>query len=115
MEQNKFTPSSIGEIEFSVPLYQRLFEWEEAQILQLLFDLKESFKINPEKPYYIGMLTVFAECNVKYSLVDGQQRFTVLTLMALAFRGVEWENFLKTISGKTRLSFFARTDDTNYL
>ena len=44
MEQNKFTPSSIGEIEFSVPLYQRLFEWEEAQILQLLFDLKESFK-----------------------------------------------------------------------
>ena len=27
-EENKFTPSTIGNIEFSIPLYQRLFEWE---------------------------------------------------------------------------------------
>ena len=96
-EENKFTPSTIGNIEFSIPLYQRLFEWEEAQIKQLLFDLNESFKLNKEKPYYIGMLTVFVESDTKkYSLVDGQQRFTVLTLMALAFRKSGWRKFLKT-------------------
>lgn len=115
-EENKFTPSTIGNIEFSIPLYQRLFEWEEAQIKQLLFDLNESFKLNKEKPYYIGMLTVFVESDTKkYSLVDGQQRFTVLTLMALAFRKSGWRKFLKTDEEKRRLTFFARSEDSQYL
>lgn len=112
---NKYTPSTIGQFEFSIPLYQRLFEWEASQIEQLLSDLYESFKLNAKKPYYIGMLTVHVEGDHKYSLVDGQQRFTVLTLMALAFKKNGWENFLKTDSKDIRLTFFARSEDTIYL
>lgn len=119
MEQNtnKFTPSTVGNLEFSIPLYQRLFEWETSQINQLLNDLYENFEQNePEnKPYYIGMFTVYNEKNNnQYSLVDGQQRFTVLTLMAIAFKTEEWLHFLK-INDNPRLSFFARKKDTDYL
>ncbi len=112
---NRFTPSSIGTMQFSIPLYQRLFEWEEQQIVQLLSDLYSQFKENKSHPYYIGMFTVFSE-NGKYSLVDGQQRFTVLNLMGIAFQRDSWNTFLKVPeNGGCRLSFFARKSDEQYL
>lgn len=114
MTTNRFTPSSIGNYRFSIPLYQRLFEWEEKQIVQLLNDLHESFKKNDKQPYYIGMLTAFEKNNC-YSLVDGQQRFTVLTLMAIAFEPSDWNSFIKTDDGKLRLNFFGRKNDEVYL
>ena len=83
MESNlKYTPATIAlsKTAFSIPLYQRLFEWEVPQITQLLNDLYEGFKQKPNEPYYIGMLTAH-----KNDLVDGQQRFSVLMLMAIAF------------------------------
>ena len=114
--ENQFTPSSIGELKYSIPLYQRLFEWDTIQIEQLLSDLHKSFKTNNKKPYYIGMFTVYKEKgDSQYSLVDGQQRFTVLTLMALAFRNNNWEKFLLIGSTEIRLSFFARSEDSHYL
>lgn len=110
---HRFTPSSIGEnYLFSIPLYQRLFEWEEAQVTQLLSDLYASFLISAQQPYHIGVLTVFYDKLLKrYSLVDGQQRFTVLMLLGIV---LEWEAFLK-VNGGLRLSFFARDQDENYL
>jgi len=105
----KYTPATIDK-RFSIPLYQRLFEWGESQIQQLLKDLYASFIENRDNPYYIGMLTVYNEQD-KYSLVDGQQRFTVLTLIGIA---LGWDNFI--MDGETpRLSFFARAKDTQYL
>jgi hypothetical protein len=120
-----YTPQYIDKL-FIIPLYQRLFEWEERQILQLLNDLYLSC-IKKEK-YYIGMLTT---CKYKangierYSLVDGQQRFTLLILMGIVFRPdsssssddesrVAWDNFLSP-GGKFRLEFFARKNDQLYL
>ncbi len=115
MADNKYTPESIDESidkTFIIPLYQRLFEWEEAQVLQLLNDLYASYKKAPESPYYIGMLTAFkGNGETRYSLVDGQQRFTVLTLLGIVF---EWKDFLK-VGGDLRLSFFARKKDEEYL
>ncbi len=109
--KNKFTPSTIGDMQFSIPLYQRLFEWESEQITQLLNDLYATFEQDDKQPYYIGMFTTFKENN-KYSLVDGQQRFTVLTLMAIAFG---WTDFVKIKEVNYRLSFFARKKDEDYL
>jgi hypothetical protein len=111
MADNKYTPKTIDK-KFIIPLYQRLFEWEDAQVLQLLNDLYSSYKKAPENPYYIGMLTAFkANGEERYSLVDGQQRFTVLTLIGIVFG---WKEFLK-VDGKLRLSFFARKNDEKYL
>jgi len=32
MTENRFTPATIGMHKFTIPLYQRLFEWEEEQV-----------------------------------------------------------------------------------
>lgn len=111
IKENKYTPETIDRF-FSIPLYQRLFEWEETEIIQLLSDLFSSFKKDSSAPYYIGMLTVYKGASEeRYSLVDGQQRFTVLCLMGIAFG---WEEFLKN-GDDYRLSFFARKNDEGYL
>jgi len=111
MNNNKYTPENINN-RFVIPLYQRLFEWDENEILQLLNDLYTSFKENKENPYYIGLFTVFQnEGETEYSLVDGQQRFTVLTLMGIAFG---WRDFLVS-NGVNRLLFFARKKDEQFL
>ena len=115
MTKTKYTPKEIAEseIKFSIPLYQRLFEWKKPQIEQLLYDLITSFQKKPEEPYYIGMLTVY-ENNTVLDLVDGQQRFTVMMLMGIAFNNDSWKNFI-CIKEQTRLNFFARNNDKEYL
>ena len=47
MINNKYTPKEIAEssLLFSIPLYQRLFEWERDQIEKLLNDLKLHFLV----------------------------------------------------------------------
>lgn len=116
MENKGYTPETLGDLKFSIPLYQRLFEWEENQIRQLLEDLHAEFENDENSPYYIGMFTVYQEKdkNQVYSLVDGQQRFTVLNLMGIAFDSSNWNKFLK-VSEECRLSFFAREKDKAYL
>ncbi len=97
---NKYTPKTISEsaLKFSIPLYQRLFEWDELQIKQLLVDLHTSYAKNTDEPYYIGLLTVYKKRDEEsISLVDGQQRFTVLTLMAIAFENLSWKNFFYVV------------------
>ncbi len=105
---------------YQIPIYQRLFEWDQEKIEQLLNDLYISYKKDETEPYYVGMLTStidgedLAEGN---NLVDGQQRFTVMTLIGLVMRTYckEWEDFIKISSEQTRLFFAARPDDQAYL
>ena len=77
-----YTPRKIVDsgLFFSIPLYQRLFEWGEDQIIQLLDDLYSSYKRDKESAYYIGMLTV-KRTESSIELVDGQQRFTAMILL----------------------------------
>ena len=111
MNNNKYTPETIDK-SFVIPLYQRLFSWDITEVAQLLNDLYNSFCENDKSPYYIGVLTVYkGASDSKYSLVDGQQRFTVLNLFGIAFG---WKEFLKS-DEDFRLSFFARKDDQDYL
>jgi len=118
------TPSSFSTVEWMrgvellVPLYQRLFVWEEEQINQLLEDLEQAFHTNT--PYFIGTLTVFRrdhEQQNKWELVDGQQRMTVLTLLGAAFshrtnQDSLWAPFIVKGDGKdSRIQYFARPHD----
>lgn len=118
MKKTEYTPKLISDNNenpsFSIPLYQRLFEWEELHINLLLNDLWNSFEKDSNKPYYIGMLTVFKRSKNQFDLVDGQQRFTVLMLMGIAFKNETWKKFL-LIDEKPRLHFFARKNDSTYL
>lgn len=109
-EKNKFTPEIICKNDFiyNIPIYQRLFEWEKENIEQLLNDMLFEYNRNTSdpKPYYIGMLTLYGN-----DLVDGQQRFTVLSIIASVFQKIytPWENM------KGKLHLKARLDDERFL
>lgn len=117
MNTYRYTPKKIVEekLYFTIPLYQRLFSWGEEQVKGLLYDLKNHFdqNINNDTPYYLGMLSCIKSGN-RYDLIDGQQRFTVMTLLAIVLRNYykEWNFFLD--DGK-RLRFISRTKDNEYL
>lgn len=116
-----YTPERIGSGEFKgykkfrIPIYQRLYEWEDEQLLGLLEDMKVYFKNTEGKgSYYLGMMTVSPSKDGVADLVDGQQRFTTMMLLGIVMRNVcgnEWKNFVT----KDRLSFTAREDDQAYL
>lgn len=128
----KYTPCTINDAEYSIPLYQRLFEWGSENVAQLLDDLQSAFEkyihissstiseIDPtEGDYYIGMLTstVADKSGEKLYLVDGQQRFTVMTLIGCVLQSYardSWRKFL-LYREKPRLSFISRKSDELYL
>ena len=125
MTDKRYTPQLIvdDKIQFSVPLYQRLFAWGEEQIKGLMLDLTEHFLSNKtcEKPYYLGQMTVVWQEN-RYALIDGQQRFTAMTLFAIALlrrqeklgfqKSKDWENFI--LNGE-RIYFIGRREDNSFL
>lgn len=114
--ENGVTLKDITSERFCIPLYQRLFAWTPKEVTKLLRDLKEHFESDQFKekhnPYYLGMLTTIQR-DGHIDLIDGQQRFTVMILMAIVFKDIpEWSNFL--LDGK-RLILSARTEDEEYL
>ena len=116
MNNNRYTPRDIIKQKFCIPLYQRLFAWSTKEVKKLLYDLKEHFDserfMKEKNAYYLGMLTAI-ERDGYIDLIDGQQRFTVMILMSIAFKHIpEWNSFLE--DGK-RLKLAARSEDENYL
>lgn len=121
MENNRYTPEMIAKSDkcFRIPLYQRLFEWTTEEITLLLKDLQDEYEKmiannESERPYYIGMLTAH-DCDGVYDLVDGQQRFTVMTLISVA---LGWRDFYlvdKEGRQELRLSFFGREQDLEFI
>lgn len=75
---------------FKVPIYQRLYVWEDKQITTLLEDLLTAYLDNKSIFYLGGVLVVEydekclhqANC---FDLIDGQQRFTTLWMMSMVF------------------------------
>lgn len=110
-----YTPAKIVEkdLSFSIPLYQRLFEWNTENVELLLDDLYRAYKNNPEENYHIGLLTSTSDGD----LVDGQQRFTVMILLGCILKDEKydprWKRFLNPES--PRLKFHSRPHDVVYM
>lgn len=120
-EPYRITPEKVVEkdIVFRVPLYQRLFTWQTTEVKQLLEDLKNHFEKPAEKPYYLGMITVVRQTG-KLDLIDGQQRTTVLMLLAIGFiktlpKGDVKDRWLSFFDSSNRVFFNGRSDDREYL
>ena len=111
------TPQRVAQTSthYNIPIYQRLFEWDEDKICTLLNDLNAAYS-NPVEPYFIGMLTANGKFAEEQDLVDGQQRFTVTTLIGVIFKQYcpDWNNFL-LVNGRPRLCFTAREEDYEFL
>lgn len=73
---------------YVVPMYQRNYAWGEGEINQLIQDINDYQKKNNKKrpenisTYYIGTLVVFKRHDHSFEVIDGQQRFTTLSLLA---------------------------------
>lgn len=65
------------DIEYTIPLYQRAYAWEDKQLIQLVEDIQD---VAEDANYYIGSLIVSKQFG-KYEVVDGQQRLTSLYLL----------------------------------
>lgn len=75
---------------YCVPMYQRNYAWGEGEINQLIqdvMDFEQKSSVRGEKqPYYIGTLVVFMRADDSFEVIDGQQRFTTLTLLAICLK-----------------------------
>lgn len=88
--------------EYKIPLYQRNFAWAYDEIEQLIVDVADACK-EKKNAYYIGTLVVDSGNNI----IDGQQRTTALTLIALALK--------KYDKNKIHLTFAARKQSNKTL
>ncbi|OFA05475.1 DUF262 domain-containing protein [Duganella sp. HH101] len=74
------------EARYVIPMYQRNYAWEEGEIKQFVQDISDYQQKSAacERPptYYIGTLVVFARDDGRHEVIDGQQRFTTLSLLA---------------------------------
>ncbi|WP_338564724.1 DUF262 domain-containing protein [Erwinia sp. E_sp_W01_6] len=73
--------------QYLVPMYQRNYAWGEAEISQLVQDMVD-YQQKKHARYYIGTLVVFRRNDGNLEVIDGQQRFTTLTLMAMYLRNL---------------------------
>lgn len=109
-----YTPSTIGNIKFRIPLYQRPYAWEENQVKQLMTDLYHQYSQDPNSAYYIGIVSV-GKTKIDenlFDLIDGQQRVTTLTLIGLVLKEYYsgWSAFLTN-----RLDLYGREDDKKFI
>lgn len=114
IKETAYTPESIGDIKFRIPLYQRPYAWETNQVSQLLNDLWNQFDKKKNENYYIGILSVGKTDtdNNLYDLIDGQQRITTLMLIGrvLSENHEGWKAYLFD-----RLDLYGREEDKKYL
>jgi uncharacterized protein with ParB-like and HNH nuclease domain len=71
------------EDKYTIPIYQRNYAWEEAQISQLIEDVFDVYE--DKKNYYLGSLIVYNRDN-EYETIDGQQRLTTLNILACVLK-----------------------------
>jgi hypothetical protein len=77
----------LEEGDYVIPMYQRNYAWEEAEIAQLIQDVVDVAcdAKKRERKYYLGTLVVderLRDGRTVYETIDGQQRLTTLALLA---------------------------------
>lgn len=106
----------LEQVAFSIPTYQRPYVWGEEQITKLLSDCAEAFLSYNGNPYFLGTILTNGETH-HYELIDGQQRFTTMWLIAAAFKikGINSKivRFLKN-GTSLRIDFEIRKEVSDY-
>ncbi|MFW6016390.1 MAG: DUF262 domain-containing protein [bacterium] len=100
---------------FNIPIYQRLYVWQEEQIRTLLEDIETAFSEDKDLFYLGGVLVVENETledGKVYDIIDGQQRFTTLWMLAIVFGG-SMKSFIERLEkdkNRHRVTFAIRED-----
>lgn len=70
-------------LRYEIPKFQRDYSWESEQWDDLWFDLM-SLVENEEMEHYMGYLVLQTSNNKNFSIIDGQQRLTTMSLLILS-------------------------------
>lgn len=110
----------VSEYNFSIPTYQRPYVWGDEQLKKIIDDFYKSYLQDKETPYYISTLITKdnGENGKQSELIDGQQRFTTLWLIALVISRLTEDSDIKMFlkkDDKLRLSFEIRSEVYDYL
>lgn len=82
--------SLLSDGEYLIPMYQRNYAWEEAEIRQLVRDVADN--VGGNLPYHIGTLVVHRRPDGMLETIDGQQRLTTLILLACLLKNEKREH-----------------------
>ncbi|NCC71045.1 DUF262 domain-containing protein, partial [bacterium] len=77
---------------FIIPVYQRDYSWKINNCEKLWIDLKV---LKEKKDHFIGTIVTISDNFEKYSIIDGQQRLTTISLLLIALL-----NYLKKLENK---------------
>ena len=81
---------SQTDTQFVIPVYQRNYDWTEAQCRQLLTDILAAGATEKVNAHFIGSIVyihddVYSASGIReLSIIDGQQRLTTITLIYIA-------------------------------
>jgi hypothetical protein len=85
---------------FSIPAYQRRYEWDEQRWHDLWRDIAPHYREGETKKHFVGVMIVNQEGNFagvsKVELIDGQQRLTTFLVLLAAIR-----DHVADLEGKT--------------
>ncbi len=101
--------------QFVIPIYQRLYSWEEEQCKQLWDDIIKIGGNDKMNGHFIGSI-LYARVDDTHSspllIIDGQQRLTTITLLFIALRNRSSEEveILEKFSRKKVESYLINSD-----
>ena len=80
-----------GSIQYRVPLFQRTYSWDQRQWDQLWDDILDVYGMEKPRNHFIGAVVNqpipdAPERVAKFMLIDGQQRFTTLSILLAVIR-----------------------------
>lgn len=105
-------------LKFSIPSYQRPYVWTQVEISKLITDLYKSFQDDRTQSYFVGTILTKRKFN-DWDLIDGQQRFTTLWLIAYIFNKMsiksDLSHFLEDANKHLKLGFEIRKEVERYL
>jgi len=92
MSNTKFDANTqgIGELitqrkSFAVPLHQRSYSWGVEEVEDFLNDIENAFN-SDEPEYFIGLMVLQGPIKGTWTILDGQQRLTTVTMIYSAVR-----------------------------
>ena len=103
---------------FVIPVYQRNYNWKREQCKKLFDDLVDVHK-NDKKSHFFGSIVSVNEDNKTYTVIDGQQRLTTISLIMIAMINAvkngefDGETDIKTCNRIREDFIVAEDDDVN--
>lgn len=106
--------SSLLELSFYIPAYQRGYRWSKRQVTELLNDIREfqqQAENGPKSAFYCLQPIVVKKHGESWELVDGQQRLTTIFIILTYLKDI------LALLGKSRyaLSYETREDSAEFL